>query len=79
MAGDRISRFSGAFLACAATTTWSAIRTVNRSGLVLFRWDAPLFFANAKLFQERLSQAIAESPTRVRRVVVAAQPVTSVE
>jgi MFS superfamily sulfate permease-like transporter len=22
-------------------------------GLVLFRWDAPLFFANAKLFKER--------------------------
>jgi len=49
------------------------------SGLVLFRWDAPLFFANAELFQERLSEAIAESPTRVRRVVVAAEPVTSVD
>jgi high affinity sulfate transporter 1 len=49
------------------------------SGLVLFRWDAPLFFANAELFQERLSQAIAQSPTRVRRVVVAAEPVTSVD
>jgi high affinity sulfate transporter 1 len=49
------------------------------SGLVLFRWDAPLFFANAELFQERLLQAIAESPTRVRRVVVAAEPVTSVD
>jgi MFS superfamily sulfate permease-like transporter len=47
------------------------------SGLVLFRWDAPLFFANAELFQERLSLAIAESPARVRRVVVAAEPVTS--
>jgi len=46
---------------------------------VLFRWDAPLFFANAELFQERLSEAIAESPTRVRRVVVAAEPVTSVD
>lgn len=22
-------------------------------GLVLFRWDAPLFFANAELFKER--------------------------
>ncbi|TCK32796.1 high affinity sulfate transporter 1 [Paraburkholderia sp. BL8N3] len=47
--------------------------------LVLFRWDAPLFFANAELFQECLSQAIAESPTRVRKVVVAAEPVTSVD
>ena len=49
------------------------------SGLVLFRWDAPLFFANAELFQECLSQAISESPTPVRRVVVAAEPVTSVD
>ncbi|RKT13996.1 high affinity sulfate transporter 1 [Paraburkholderia sp. RAU2J] len=49
------------------------------SGLVLFRWDAPLFFANAELFQERLSQVIAQSPTPVRRVVVAAEPMTSVD
>jgi MFS superfamily sulfate permease-like transporter len=48
-------------------------------GLVLFRWDAPLFFANAELFQERVLAAVAESPTPVRRVVVAAEPVTSVD
>ncbi|MBP0627691.1 MULTISPECIES: SulP family inorganic anion transporter [unclassified Cupriavidus] len=48
-------------------------------GLVLFRWDAPLFFANAELFQERLIEAIDDSPTPVRRVVVAAEPVTSVD
>lgn len=48
-------------------------------GLLLFRWDAPLFFANAELFQARLMEAIDESPTPVRRVVVAAEPVTSVD
>ena len=48
-------------------------------GLVLFRWDAPLFFANAELFQQRLTEAVADSPTPVRRVVVAAEPVTSVD
>ncbi len=32
-------------------------------GLVLFRWDAPLFFANAELFQERILEAVAASPT----------------
>jgi len=48
-------------------------------GLVLFRWDAPLFFANAELFQERVLEAVAASPTPVRRVVVAAEPVTSVD
>jgi MFS superfamily sulfate permease-like transporter len=48
-------------------------------GLVLFRWDAPLFFANAELFQERVLDAVASSPTPVRWVVVAAEPVTSVD
>jgi high affinity sulfate transporter 1 len=48
-------------------------------GLVLFRWDAPLFFANAELFQERVLQAVADSPTPVRRIIVAAEPVTSVD
>ncbi len=47
-------------------------------GLVLFRWDAPLFFANAEFFQDRVLQAAAASPT-VRRVVIAAEPVTSVD
>jgi high affinity sulfate transporter 1 len=48
-------------------------------GLVLFRWDAPLFFANAELFQERVRDAVASSPTPVHWVVVAAEPVTSVD
>jgi MFS superfamily sulfate permease-like transporter len=48
-------------------------------GLVLFRWDAPLFFANAELFAQRLLEAVDASPTPVRRVVVAAEPVTSVD
>jgi high affinity sulfate transporter 1 len=48
-------------------------------GLVLFRWDAPLFFANAELFHTRVLEAVASSPTPVRRVVVTAEPVTSVD
>jgi len=48
-------------------------------GLVLFRWDAPLFFANAELFCDKVQLAIADSPTPVRRLVVAAEPVTSVD
>src|SRR5438045_30761 len=48
-------------------------------GLVLFRWDAPLFFANAELFKDRVQDAIAQSPTPVRRIIVAAEPVTSVD
>jgi high affinity sulfate transporter 1 len=48
-------------------------------GLVLFRWDAPLFFANAELFKERVLEAAEDSPTPVRRLVVTAEPVTSVD
>jgi len=48
-------------------------------GLLLFRWDAPLFFANAELFKERVLHAAANSPAPVRWVVVAAEPVTSVD
>jgi high affinity sulfate transporter 1 len=48
-------------------------------GLVLFRWDAPLFFANAELFHERVMDAVAQSPTAVQWFVVAAEPVTSID
>jgi MFS superfamily sulfate permease-like transporter len=48
-------------------------------GLVLFRWDAPLFFANAEFFLDRVMEAVASSPTPVRWLVVAAEPVTSVD
>jgi high affinity sulfate transporter 1 len=48
-------------------------------GLVLFRWDAPLFFANAELFKERVLKAVKNAPTPTRWLVVAAEPVTSVD
>lgn len=48
-------------------------------GLVLFRWDAPLFFANAEQFRASILDAVDESPTPVRWLVVAAEPVTSVD
>ena len=48
-------------------------------GLVLFRWDAPLFFANAEWFHDQVLAAVASSPTPVRWVVVAAEPVTGVD
>jgi high affinity sulfate transporter 1 len=48
-------------------------------GLVLFRWDASLFFANAELFHDRVLDAVAASPTPVRWLVLAAEPITSVD
>jgi high affinity sulfate transporter 1 len=48
-------------------------------GLVLLRWDAPLFFANAELFQERVLDEIAKAKKPVRWLAVAGEPVTSVD
>jgi high affinity sulfate transporter 1 len=48
-------------------------------GLVLLRWDAPLFFANAEWFERVVRDTLAASPTPVRWLVVAAEPVTSVD
>jgi high affinity sulfate transporter 1 len=48
-------------------------------GLVMLRWDAPLFFANAELFHNRVRDAVAQSPAPVHWLVVAAEPVTSVD
>jgi high affinity sulfate transporter 1 len=58
-------------------TRYPAARRIP--GLVLFRWDAPLFFANAELFHQRVLDAIAESRTPVRRIIITAEPVTSID
>jgi high affinity sulfate transporter 1 len=58
-------------------TRYPAARQVP--GLVLFRWDAPLFFANAELFKQRVLDAAASAPEKVRWMVVTAEPVTSVD
>jgi len=48
-------------------------------GLLLFRWDAPLFFANADTFRERVLDAVDAASTPVKWVVVAAEPITDVD
>ena len=48
-------------------------------GLVLLRWDAPLFFANAEWFDRIARDVVARAPTPARWLVVAAEPVTSVD
>jgi MFS superfamily sulfate permease-like transporter len=48
-------------------------------GLVMLRWDAPLFFANAELFNDRVLAAVASSKDKVHWVLLSAEPVTSVD
>ncbi len=46
-------------------------------GLVLFRFDAPLIFANARTFREQVTE-LAEG-SDVRWIVIAAEPITDVD
>jgi MFS superfamily sulfate permease-like transporter len=48
-------------------------------GLLLYRFDAPLFFANAGYFRGRISDLVATTTPRIRWVVVAAEPITDVD
>ncbi|NJD90640.1 MAG: STAS domain-containing protein, partial [Geobacter sp.] len=48
-------------------------------GLVIFRWDAPRFFANAEIFRTKVLKAVATAPTTTRCIAVAAEPVTDID
>jgi high affinity sulfate transporter 1 len=47
-------------------------------GLVVFRFDAPLIFANTRIFSEAVRAMVHDDP-EVRWVVVAAEPMTDVD
>jgi MFS superfamily sulfate permease-like transporter len=48
-------------------------------GLVLYRFDAPLFFANADLFRERVLERVASADPPARWVIIAAEPITDID
>lgn len=50
-------------------------------GLLLYRFDAPLFFANARFFEDDLTHRIVEreDDDPVRCVIVTAEPITDVD
>ena len=48
-------------------------------GLLIYRFDAPLFFANARFFVEDVFARIDRSPTPIRVVLVTAEPITDVD
>ena len=47
-------------------------------GLVIFRFDAPLFFANARTFRDQIRRLAGASP-RPRWILIAAEPMTDVD
>jgi high affinity sulfate transporter 1 len=48
-------------------------------GLILYRWDAPLFFANADLFREHCLDTVDHAPPPVRWLAVASEPMTDID
>ncbi|MEQ6899694.1 sulfate permease [Nocardioides sp. YIM 152588] len=58
----------------------SAYRTTTQHlpGLAIYRFDAPLLFANARTFRDQV-QRIASLDPRPRWIVVAAEPITDVD
>ena len=48
-------------------------------GLVLYRFDAPLFFANARHFSEDVQRVVEERTDQVRCVIVTAEPITDID
>src|SRR3954454_2892933 len=48
-------------------------------GLTLYRWDAPLFFANAQAFHEHVLSVVDALEHTPRWFVVAAEPITDVD
>ncbi|WP_307857547.1 SulP family inorganic anion transporter [Paenarthrobacter sp. DKR-5] len=48
-------------------------------GLVIARFDAPLFFANGAVFAEHIRSLVEQAPGPVRWVVVAAEPITDLD
>lgn len=48
-------------------------------GLVIARFDAPLFFANSTLFSDHIRTLVEEAPPPVRMVIVAAEPITGLD
>ena len=48
-------------------------------GLLILRWDAPLFFANANLFRDMVRQRLSETTPTPRWILLAAEPITDVD
>ncbi|QHO71173.1 transporter [Marisediminicola antarctica] len=48
-------------------------------GIVIVRFDAPLFFANGGLFDDYVRETVAAAGVGVRTVILAAEPITDID
>lgn len=47
-------------------------------GLVIYRWDAPLFFANVRPFRDNIRH-LARTEPKLQWIIIAAEPITDVD
>jgi high affinity sulfate transporter 1 len=52
---------------------------VQIPGLTIYRFDAPLFFANAEFFSKALKTAVASRDEPISWVILAAEPITDID
>ena len=63
-----------------ATTTSGATRMREQvPGLLIIRWSAPLFFANANQFRDRIRELVKAADPPPQWVLVAAEPITDID
>ena len=53
--------------------------TVSESGMAVYRFGAPLFYANARLFSEELLRLAGPSPSPLRWLIIDAEAITNVD
>jgi high affinity sulfate transporter 1 len=51
----------------------------QRPGLVIVRWDAPLFFANSNVFRDAVRRVVASAQPPPEWIVIAAEPITDID
>ncbi|MGD9892332.1 MAG: SulP family inorganic anion transporter [Dehalococcoidia bacterium] len=49
------------------------------SGLIVYRFDAPLFFANASTFAERVGELATTDVVPVRRIIIDVEPIVTID
>jgi high affinity sulfate transporter 1 len=48
-------------------------------GLLLLRWEAPIFFANANLFRKKIRTLITQTEPKPKWIILTAEPITDVD
>lgn len=56
-----------------------AAAAADESGVVVYRFGAPLYFANANLFMEEVEQLLTQTPTPVRAFVLDAEAIADID